>query len=38
MMESALIFATIVQLLGVWRAERQIVGKFSLGVKSALDF
>ena len=27
MMESALIFATIVQLLGVWRAERQIVGK-----------
>lgn len=27
MMDSALIFATIVQLLGVWRAERQIVGK-----------
>lgn len=27
MMESALIFATIVQLFGVWRAERQIVGK-----------
>lgn len=27
MMESSLIFATIVQLLGVWRAERQIVGK-----------
>lgn len=27
MMESALIFATVVQLFGVWRAERQIVGK-----------
>ncbi|QFU23034.1 hypothetical protein FM038_013315 [Shewanella eurypsychrophilus] len=27
MMDSALIFATIVQLFGVWRAERQIVGE-----------
>jgi len=26
MLDSALVFATIVQLLGVWRAERQIVG------------
>tara|TARA_R110001592_G_scaffold358653_1_gene663856 strand:+ start:3126 stop:3758 length:633 start_codon:yes stop_codon:yes gene_type:complete len=26
-MDSALIFATIVQLFGVWRAERQIVGE-----------
>lgn len=26
MLDSALVFATVVQLLGVWRAERQIVG------------
>ena len=26
MLDSALVFATIVQLLGVWRAERQVVG------------
>lgn len=27
MMESALVFATIVQLIGVWRAEREATGK-----------
>ncbi len=38
-MDSALIFATIVQLFGVWRAERQIVGEDdSLDTKELLSW